>query len=251
MKNAVIELDKGRVKNLARQYFTEICGHQASSRLKPKHVQESLTTIDQVYEGIGLKAIYSKYEGLCLRGDRLVCGEVSFQCRAWPSAAAEGVAGVYAYILTIGNQNIECDRVLYEVYYDIWQTAFVDAGRDLLREHIAASLPSRGLTLSDTFGPGFFGMPATDTIKFFQLLKAEKIGVSVRADGLMLPLKSYAGFFLASARELRLPSRDCRSCVSSGRTCGYCKTGRPHSTGAKPGWIEDDIFKRNHRQASV
>lgn len=250
MKNVVVTLDKNQGQARAREYFAAICGHH-SGNVSQRQIDESLATLDDIYDNIHIGAIFSKYESGCLSGEGLVCDGVPFSCRALSRLAPQDVLDVYVYLLTVGEIKINCERVLYQAYYDIWQTAFVDVGRDLLKEHIAASLPYPAFAVSDSFGPGFFGMAADDTKKFFQLLKADKIGASVKPNGFMTPVKSYAGFFLVTTKEEALPSKDCENCVSSGKTCSYCKTGRQREPAAEPEVGENDLFARKYRQAFI
>jgi hypothetical protein len=226
MKNVVVRLDKSLGASKAREYFMEICGLYRRGDINPRLLEESLEVFQEVYDRIEIMAIFSKFDNSCLRDGELNFDGLVFSCPALFQVNKDDVLEVVAYLLTIGDVEITGERITLQIYQDAWQTAFVDAGRDLLKNHIKSVVTKEAGGVSDTFGPGFFGMPATDTEKFFRLLSADKIGANVRPSGLMHPVKSYVGFFLASRGELSLLNKDCKNCISSGRTCSYCKTGR-------------------------
>lgn len=226
MKNVVIRLDKALCKAKAKEYFMDICGLYKRKDISPRLLEESLQVLGDVYDRIEINAIYSRYDASSFGEGELVFEGRVFRCPALSRVRKDNVLEVITYLLTIGDVKILGERVLYQVYQDIWQTAFVDAGRDLLKDHIRSVIHHKTCAVSDTFGPGFFGMPATDTEKFFQILDAKRIGTRVRPDGLMIPLKSYVGFLLVTREEENLSSKDCENCLSSRKTCSYCKTGR-------------------------
>lgn len=200
MKNIIVQLDKNKGKAKAREYFLDTCGLYRRKDINPKHIADSLRTLDDIYDCIRINAIFSKYDR-CVQGDKLTCEDITFQCRAFSQVPGQDILSAFIYILTVGEIYPSCERVLYQVYYDIWQTAFVDAGRDLLKEYISDMLSYTTFGISDSFGPGFWGMPAADTKKIFRILNADRIGVRIKPNGLMLPVKSCAGFFLVTAKE--------------------------------------------------
>lgn len=253
MKNIIVELDKDKGRDRAQDYFLDMCGLYRRKDINPKHLDDSLDTLEDIYDHIQIQAILSKYDRQCVQGGQMILGDTVFPCRALSRVPESDILNVYIYLLTVGDVNPMCERVLYQVYYDMWQTAFVDVGRDLLREHITKTLAGHypAFAISDTFGPGFFGMPVTDTRKFFEVLDADKIGASIKPDGFMRPVKSYAGFFLITDKEESLPSKDCENCVSSGKTCSYCKTGRQRGPAAELELMKGDLFKRRYRQNPV
>ncbi|MDR2461485.1 MAG: vitamin B12 dependent methionine synthase [Deltaproteobacteria bacterium] len=226
MKNIIIQFDKNEAKERALEYFLDICGLYRRKDINPMLVEESLKTLDDIFDRIKINAIFSKYEAESIQGKRLICDGISFKCNALTQVLMDDIVNVFIYMLNIGDIPLAHNRVLYQVYYDMWLTAFVDAGRDMLQEYIKLNILQNNFAISDSFGPGFFGMPAQDVEKFFYVLNADKIGASMRPDGLMNPIKSYAGFFIVSTKEEALPSKDCENCLSSRKTCSYCKSGR-------------------------
>ena len=244
MKNTCITLDKDKGLANAREYFMSMCSPNIKSeKIRQKQRDDSLRTFEDIYDSININVLLSKYDNSCVGAEEFICDDVTFHCKALSQVPKQDVLDVYIYLLTIGEINIDCERVLYQVYYDMWQTVFVDAGRDLLKEYIAKSTTHAPFAVSESFGPGFFGMPADDRRKFFQVLDADKLGMSIRPGGFMMPLKSCAGFFLISTKEESLPTKDCENCVSSGKTCSYCKAGRQQASSAKLELVKGDLLK--------
>ena len=244
MKNLCITLDKDKGQAKAREYFMSMCSPNIKSeKIRQKQRDDSLRTFENIYDHIKIKTLFSKYDNSCVGDEELICDNVTFKCKALSQLVKQDVLEVYIYLLTVGEIDIDCERVLYQVYYDMWQTVFVDAGRDLLKEYISKSITYKPFAISESFGPGFFGMPADDRRKFFQVLDADQLGMSIRPGGFMMPLKSCAGFFLISTKEESLPSKDCENCVSSGKTCSYCKAGRQQAPSAKLGLVKGDLLK--------
>ncbi len=163
MKNVVVELDKDSGRDRATQYFMDIAGLYKRDGLNPKYHLESLKTLDDIYNDIIIKAVFSRYDGSSLSKGRLTLDNVSFNCFLLNNLASGELLGLYVYILTIGRSLWDCERVLYQVYYDMWETAFVDLGRDLLKEYIVKleSGFNSSFCVSDSFGPGFYGLPVS------------------------------------------------------------------------------------------
>ena len=102
----------------------------------------------------------------------------------------------------------------------------MDAGvqlmTEIIREDLSAQFPDRTLYLSDEFGPGYFGMPVSESKKFFKILDAESIGVWVKESGLMIPQKSCTGFYLVYNRPDIKPEPECMRCRGNAAGCRFC-----------------------------
>lgn len=120
MKNIVVQLDKNAGQAKAREYFMDTCGLYRRTDINPKHIDESLATLDEIYDRIQINAIFSKYDRRCVQGDRLICDDVSFRCQALSLVPAEDVLEVYIYLLTTGDIKPSSKRVVLQVYCDMW-----------------------------------------------------------------------------------------------------------------------------------
>ncbi|MDR2459592.1 MAG: vitamin B12 dependent methionine synthase [Deltaproteobacteria bacterium] len=246
MKNIVVHLDKNDGEAKAKEYFMDICGLYRRKDISPRLLEESLTTLEDIYEHIDINAIFSRYDWNCIKGDKLILDNVTFTCPIISTIPSQDILEIIIYLLTIGDIKPTNERVLYQVYQDMWQTAFVDVARDLLQEHITKTISYETFAISDTFGPGFFGMPGSDTLKFFEVLEADKIGATIRPGGLMIPVKSYAGFFLVTNKQESLSAKDCDNCLSSKKTCSYCKSGRQMGAALEMELMKCDPYKRRN-----
>jgi hypothetical protein len=90
--------------------------------------------------------------------------------------------------------------------------------RDCLESQLEADL-----YLSESFGPGYFGMPLEEGKTLFSLLGDETAGVSQKASGLLLPEKSCMGLLLVYNRPGIKVSAACEKCLGSRGGCQFCE----------------------------
>ena len=125
---------------------------------------------------------------------------------------------LYAYALTVGELKLS-ESTLERTLEDMWGTAFVDAGLELLRNKITEDNPEK--CVSYPFGPGFYGIKINAVETIYNALDCEDSEIGLK-NGLLSPMKSSIGFFLVSDNKADLPLRDCISCVGD-TSCEYCK----------------------------
>ena len=111
-----------------------------------------------------------------------------------------------------------------KVYMDTWGTAFVDGTKVLVEEQLKAMLDESEY-LSDPFGPGYYGMPSSDTHKFNEIVDMSAVGVEVRESGIMVPLKTMAAIYLVTDNVNTLPPMACSECFGKVDGCKYCRKG--------------------------
>lgn len=227
MKNVLLELDKEPRRERARQSFSVMCGYH-KKKVSPKKMEASYQTLNEIDDDINGKILISSYDGSCVDGGYMVLDGIPFYCKALERIPKEELVRVYIYLITVGNLTDEGTDLVKRIYYDMWQTAYVDTARDYVKEYLEELPENEGLVVSESFGPGFYGMGSDEVRKFFQVLDSDKIGIYQNELGFMVPFKSYAGFSVVTTRKESLPTKDCASCcVQGGITCIYCRTGRP------------------------
>jgi hypothetical protein len=229
MKNQLIQLDKELAKETAHKAFEDMCGYNKGKPASKKIVEKSLKSLNDIYSQIDIQAVVSEYEGTCVKGADLMLEGQTFVCDALKQIPAGDVDRVYIYLLTSGEPDSGESSILSKVYYDMWQNAYMDAGQEMLGQHLQQFACNQGRYVSDTFGPGFFGMEASQLKQFFAILDGDKIGVKLLESGFMFPQKSFAGFFLVTRSKQNLLANSCEHCLSPGKTCMYCKKGRSMS----------------------
>lgn len=213
----------------AWRYYLKTCGLEEKPD-SPKHARmlaRSTAVLDTVLPQLNLRAVTAELPGNCLDGETLDAYGTRFVCRAFARLTPSRVRAVYPYVLTAGDIFMDTENVSDQLFADIWGTSFTDAGIELLEDRLEKLNP--GLTLSSSFGPGFFGMDISMMQRFFEALDPGAIGVTLRSSSLLLPLKSCAGFFISLLDEWSLPTRDCESCLGSAGGCRFCANYRPPS----------------------
>ncbi len=231
MINEIISIDTGSADKIAEGYFKAICGFDRDDPAKNARtgamLRQGIAVREQLRDSIRIRAVVSAFDKIVISGRSIRIGPVVFVCNAFEQMETEHITRVYAFIITAGSFEIESASMLDRFYADAWGTAYIDAGRDILRDFICkhekdASAGREGSFVSDPFGPGFYGMDVEQMGNFFRLLDAEAIGVSLTGSMCMLPLKSCAGFHVAVDNAGRLPPDGCRSCLAGGKGCEYC-----------------------------
>ncbi|NCB41786.1 MAG: hypothetical protein EOM59_04120 [Clostridia bacterium] len=177
--------------------------------------------------GIDVKAVVSYWGGSCIQNGKLIKEGVSLECTALSQIAEGVVKRIYAFVITAG----EClysdsDPITTQLFADTWGTAYVDVARVVMakafKKDMSKSFPNENLFFSAYIGPGFYGMPMVENIQLCKLLSAEEIGVKARDSGLMVPVKSCSGFYLATTDLKAMPRRSCEDCVGNPKGCAYC-----------------------------
>lgn len=105
-----------------------------------------------------------------------------------------------------------------QLYADIWGSAFTDAVRFLMME--AFAVENR---LSDSFGPGFYGMDVGEMEKIGTLLDFSTIGIELRNGKILVPLKACAGIVFAVDDGYRMMKRECMDCRGTHASCRLCR----------------------------
>jgi len=226
MKNQLIRLDKNQGKELAEENFRVMCGYNRRKPVSQKIIERSLRSLEDVYHQLEIKALFSEYEKTCVDGINILLDGKLFTCNALAQIPTEEIEGIYIYLLTVGELNLSEASMLNQIYYDMWQNAYMDAGQEILRQYLQGLSCNTDRNVSDNFGPGFFGMNISQLEQFFAILDGEKISLKLLDSGFMSPSKSYAGFFLVTNSKQNFVGNDCKNCLSSGKTCMYCKAGR-------------------------
>jgi hypothetical protein len=231
-------LDREEADKIAEDYFRTICGfNRESMKHKPRTesmMAAGISAREKISDSIHLRAILSDYGSEVVKDRAIRINDVSFFCNAFERIRPESSIRLYAYIVTAGEFELKDASITEQFFADTWGTAYVDAGRDILqkliREDIAAFVPHPGKTagakdffISDSFGPGYYGMEVTEIGHFFEILDGSKIGVTASAQSFMLPQKSCAGFFIAVNDITQLPGEDCRSCLAGKKGCNFCR----------------------------
>lgn len=226
--NRVVTISMAEADAFAMEYFMKICGFNREGEKYQRMLKQGLDIKEQIRERVEIKAVLSSFPGISISGNKADLNGVVFECNAFQRLDPAHICRIYAYVMSSGIYELEdSDPIMDQLFADIWGTAYVDAGLELLKRFVESDVlefcESKEVKVLDSFGPGFFGMDVTEVGKFFQILDGDLIGVKARSNSLMLPLKSCSGFFLAVDDASSLPGADCKSCLSGFKNCAFCQ----------------------------
>lgn len=222
MEKSFFQPDKGKCNELAKEYFMKssglICEKDKIKRLH-KSAMEVYELIQEQVSCKGQFAYYSKASGeMALRGEILQIGDTMLVCKAFEKISPETVEGVYFYVCTAGKCMLQEKNLLTQVYADLWGNAYTDAIRELMRQLLSMAGP-----LSDSFGPGFYGMHLSEIKKLAEFLDFDQAGVSVKESMTLYPDKSCAGiYFRVNAGYTKL-AEQCAACRGNCTSCRLCR----------------------------
>ena len=118
-----------------------------------------------------------------------------------------------------------------QLYGDIWGTAYTDALRDMTMDIISkdsaksnsvgGSLGNTGI--SDSFGPGFYGMDTGELAKLPLLVDFDGLGIRISEGGGLLPVKSCGGLVFRVNGRYRPLDSACRFCSGKDKECRFCR----------------------------
>lgn len=232
MNNTIIKFDERDAYAQGEEYFINICGFDFNKEKHQRMMKDGLKARIEGLEGIDIKVLISAYDAGVFSDEdkKIIIGETEFKCKAFEQLSSENIIEIYAYIITAGELIYsDEDNILKQLYSDIWGTAYTDAGRDLLEDYLREYGQNRfkgesgkDIFLTNSFGPGFYGMETSQTKDFFEILNGYEIGVEVRDTGVMVPLKTCAGFYMLVNDKACIPSPDCQECFSDHKNCEFC-----------------------------
>lgn len=231
MKNKLITFTEEEARDKAEQYFISYCGLDLSTEKHSRMYKDAMEVRGNGIDGIGLSALVSSFGPQAFVNHKIVVGDIAITCEAFSQIPDENVIRVYLYLITAGGCNYDDDDpVIKQLYADIWGTVYVDVGRDLLENVIKedAKIYLRNMNegegyLSTAISPGFFGMATEASKNISSILSGHDVGISVRDNGVMLPLKTCSGVYLLVKDPDGMPLPECKTCIGNPGGCALCK----------------------------
>jgi len=228
MKSQIIRISEREAFPLAEKRFVETCRFDLNKEKHQRMMRMGLKVRDDGIDGIDIRALVSFYDADVLQDGAIKIGGKDISCNFFELIPEDRVRGVYLYMITAGECHFSSeDNIMDFLYADIWGTNYVDSGTDILIRRLNEDMKQRfgrdcSYTLSSEFGPGYFGMPVIQSKAFYELLKGEEIGVTIKESGLLIPQKSCTGlFFVLDDYELDIEP-ECVSCLGSSSGCSFC-----------------------------
>lgn len=223
MEKRLFIADKEKCGSLAMEYFLTSAGLNREGKKFQRMRQDALRMREVIEERVQPRGQYAYYSAGEIRKDKdalTVDGE-TFRCRAFEQIKSSSVKGLYVYACSAGDYSLPEESTLNQVYADLWGTALADAVRHLLKGELEKNGP-----LSDSFGPGFYGMEVMETHSIKKLLDFDQLGVTVKESGILVPVKSCAGLFFHVNDQYEPLDEACASCQGNARSCVSCQFHR-------------------------
>lgn len=231
MQNIILKYEEELLADIADVYFDSMCGF---TKEKPKAVAMKIQASElknKIYDKIQVRGIYSIYTNEIFNEGKLLINEIDFSFQRLSKMNKSSIIKIIPYILTAGNYELEDSCSMLDKFYaDTYGTAYVDAGRDELKNDLFQKVMEEILThdkreifISDSIGPGFYGIDTSKVGDFFKILDGEKIGVKTNDYNVILPVKSCVGMFIIVDDSKLLPDYDCMSCSTRDVNCKFCR----------------------------
>ncbi len=226
MDEYILSMERDETEPEVTNHFLKISGLQREGVKFDKMRDEAQSIKREIVEKLNLKAVVVPFQNFELHSKVLRLGETDFQCNAFELMDTNHIQGGFLYVITAGDFYLDQRPIIEQLYADLWGTAYVDIGRILLEKKLkklcSQVFPGEELSISDSFGPGFYGMETAQMANLFQKVDGSKIGVELRNGAIMVPVKSCAGIYLAVSKEFEAPGNECKDCLGNVTSCKLC-----------------------------
>lgn len=226
MREEIITIATEKLYDIAYDYMSVICGFDRGTLMSEKSKKNALKLRDKIFNNTTMDFLITSFGKECVKDDVFLFNEQIIPCEFLNNIESKSIQGGYAFMFHAPMPDVSAFSVSAMYAVDSWQTSFVDAGRDVLRDLLLEKYANenKGIHyITDTLAPGLFGMKASNLCTFFKFMDSTKINLKLLDSGMMEPLKSFAGIYLILDREHIIASMDCANCLSDGKNCNYCK----------------------------
>lgn len=231
MRRAIVTFEEEDVREKAQGYFIKYSGLDLSKEKHKRMYKDAVKVWEAGLEGISLSALISSYGPEAYTDQKIAIDGNEIRCQAFSQIPDSNVLALYLYLITAGECLCNSEKpISNQLYADIWGTAYVDAGRDHLEELIRRDAEDKlkkrpGIEgcLSIPISPGFFGMTTEESKTISAILSGQDMGITVKDNGVMLPLKSCSGIYLVVRDLSKMPLAGCKNCIGNPGGCKLCR----------------------------
>jgi hypothetical protein len=167
-----------------------------------------------------IRAVCACFTSAAPRGRSLEIAGVAFACPAFEQMDARNLIAGAVYALALDADAGSAPSLSGRLYRELWENAYLEAALFAIRSDFAARA---GGAPSDSFGPGYYGMPFAEMKKLARVLDFGEIGAEALEDGTIRPPKSCAGIFFVVRDVARMPKDACRDCAGDRESCALCE----------------------------
>lgn len=226
----MMEFTINEITPKSEEYFRKKCGFNP----KTKNLEKKLNSCEEIrkkyFDNSSIKILIKPFSKNHIIKNAFTFDDNRIPCNVLNRIDPNSILGGYMYIFSAPGADLSDVEILEMFYADTWQTAFIDAARDKLYEEISALAKKEygdGICLSDSFGPGFYGIGSETLPCFYRYIGGADADITLTSYGMMKPLKSILGMFLVLNQPSNLPPRDCSSCLADSKGCEFCKNAPP------------------------
>lgn len=221
MKTIDITIDKLKLNKMAETVFLDISGLDREGRKYERMREAAFRIRELVQEKLKLMIDCRFYSDMILEVDKLTVQDVEITCGTFSQLDQDMLEGVYLYVVSSGDIRLPDAKAIEQLYADFWGNAYTDALRGMLKAELENT--SR---ISDSFGPGFYGMDTREVVKLGRLLDFEGKGISVKNGHMMVPQKSCTGIIFKVNDNYKKIDDACKSCQGNHLNCRMCIVNR-------------------------
>lgn len=179
-----------------------------------------------------IQILLQPFSGRCLGKEGFLFGEkrrITCSFLEKLGLSEEEVVSGYFYAFHVPEIPAEAGEklsLLEQCYLENWLISFLDAGREYARDYLFRKHNiEKPHYVTDSFGPGYYGMPIESIREIFKVFDASPVGVTLLEHGNMHPLKSSVGMYLVLTRDVsHLMEHDCVSCAGNKSGCNACRS---------------------------
>lgn len=219
IRDKIITFDSEVLQDEAERLFLKMGGLTQEGEKYDKLRALGSKIRNDIEPRVDTKAIYSYFDSgqIHKEGASLTIDGVEIACRAFEQIDRDQIRGAFVYFIYAGDYTMDEETIMDQLLADMWGTAFVDAIREYFQHHL-----EEYANLSDEFGPGFYGMDMLMMKELSRLVDPGRIGMEVRDNGILLPIKSCGGLYL-DVEEGYVPlDNACMDCRGTMTSCSYC-----------------------------
>lgn len=224
MTYEILTIDKEQCNELAYKIFMEASGINKEGRKFKKMQDAAMKMRAFIDEKVQIRAAYKYCDDVKLSGRTAEINGYKFHSNAFEQISADAVTGAYVYVITAGDYALPDENIMDQLYADIWGTSFTDAARILMKTKLIEADDSlMKVGISDSFGPGFYGMDIDEIELISNLIPFEKLGVQLKNNCIMIPLKSCAGIYFTVNEKYQAINQWCQDCKGTYTSCKLCQ----------------------------
>lgn len=226
MEEILLEVDTEEMYFIADKYMSVMCGYDRENRRSQKSRQTAVKVREKLFDKTKTDFLLLPFDSECVKSDHFMIKDQKIVCGMLENIDLKSVVKGYAFMFHAPMPDLSAYPISEVYFADCWQTCIVDAGRDILRKMLLkkeSSKQDKKLYITDTLAPGMSKIPSSAVKKFFEIMSAEKIDLTLLKSGLMSPVKSFVGILLLIDQQAVTDSMNCSECLSNHKNCEYCK----------------------------